>query len=65
MEAIRILIIVAIGALVTGYIGLTVIYPLIKTIGSGAKVTYRLAMGVMPEVGVTLADGGEKTGKDE
>lgn len=60
MEAIRILIIAAIGVLVAGYVGLTVIYPLIKTIGGWAEAT-----GFAPELGVTLADGGEKAGKEE
>lgn len=65
MEALRIAIIVAVGALVAGFVILTLGYPLVKTVEGWFEALRTWAFGAVPEVGVTLADGGEKAGGEE
>lgn len=65
MGALRIAIIVAVGALVAGFVILTLGYPIVKTVEGWFEAIRTWAFGTVPEVGVTLADGGEKAEGEE
>lgn len=64
MEAVKVIGIVGIGAVVLGVIGLIVVYPLFKTLEGWFEVVKAWALRregpVGVELGLTLADGGEK-----
>jgi ABC-type branched-subunit amino acid transport system permease subunit len=52
---------VMVGILVGGFLGIAVIYPLIKTLEGWFTAVKALALGEVPvELGLTAADGGEK-----
>ena len=68
MAGVRIAILVAIGILVVGFMGLVVFYPLGKTLGGWFEAlrAWALGRGMAPmELGLTMADGGEKADKEE
>ncbi len=55
---------IMVGVLVGGFLGLVVIYPLIKTVEGWFTAIKALAFGELPvELGLTAADGGEKVEK--
>lgn len=64
MEAIKVIGIVGIGVVVLGVVGLVVVYPLLKTLEGWFEVAKAWALRregpVGVELGLTLADGGEK-----
>jgi hypothetical protein len=52
---------VMVGILVGGFLGIAVIYPLIKTLEGWFTAVKALALAEVPgELGLTAADGGEK-----
>jgi len=51
---------IMVGILVGGFIGIMVIYPLVKTVEGWFAAVKALALGELPvELGLTVADGGE------
>jgi len=52
---------ITMGVVVGGFVGLTLIYPLIKTVEGWFTAIKALAFGELPvELALTAADGGEK-----
>jgi ABC-type branched-subunit amino acid transport system permease subunit len=52
---------ITMGVLIGGFVGLTLIYPLIKTVEGWFTAIKALVFGELPfELGLTAADGGEK-----
>ncbi len=52
---------ITVGVLVGGFVGLTLVYHLIKTVEGWFTAIKALALGELPiELGLTAADGGEK-----
>ena len=55
---------ITVGVLAGGFVGLTLVYPLIKTVEGWFTAIKALTLGELPvELGLTASDGGEKVEK--